>query len=389
MKFILISIIFIIIIFLIYNKYNIENFSTNNNDIELPINDKYLPININAGIDKRIESNKKYMIINMYKSILNRQPTKQELINGRLLTDNELKMQLLNNPEYNHMVNMQNNDAIEDIEGEIAKEDLLQRIKQLYKEEKNKDINPKMLLPLRDCMIHMQYNEYLMKALLDNNNYNKFEKEVLSNKMLTKDILLELFNEHFDLLELKLVANDIIKYELLNGRNNNNKPETLVNINQGSLIDNNDNKYFNKQVNQILNNHYSSSTSTPPTGISTPTATLTTSTPTPTTSTSTPPSGTSSENFDIYKNNYNNDNNLQLYQKIYKPVKYTQEYRTQHEYKENICTSINQKQLKKPIFIESKSLFQGTDLDTAFEETQVGSIMPKFEYREFEYIKTS
>ena len=382
MKLLLISIIFIVIIVLIlFNKHDIENFivkqKDSKGDIELPIDDKYLPINVNAGIDKRNESNNNYIIIDMYKSILNRQPSKQELINGRSLTKNELKMQLLNKPEYNHMISMQNNDAIEDIEGEIAKEELLLKIKQLYKEEKNKDIDSKMLLPLRDCMIHMQYNEYLMKALLDNNNYHKFEKEVLSNKMLDKDTLLQLFNDHFDLLELKLVANDIIKHDLLNKRTYNIEPDTLVNSSQGSLINNNDDQYFNKQSHEILNNadrvfnkhNLAKSLSSNPDASAL---------------------AASAENFDIYTNNYNNDNNkLQLYQKVYKSTNYKQEYRPQHEYKENICTSINQKQLKKPIFIESKSLFQGTDLDSAFEETQVGSIMPKFEYREFEYIKTS
>ena len=89
MKLILISIVLIVMFVLIFNKHNIENFivkqkDSKDDDIELPINDKYLPINVNAGIDKRNDSNKNYSIIDMYKSILNRQPNKQELINDIL-----------------------------------------------------------------------------------------------------------------------------------------------------------------------------------------------------------------------------------------------------------------------------------------------------------------
>ena len=258
MQLIFLCIIFIIIIFIIYliiNKQTIENFiteNTNSDDLEVPIPDKYLPIDVNYQTDN--SNDKSYSIIDMYKYILNRQPTRLELIKARELSENELKLRLLNTPEYNHMSNMQNNDASADIEGAIAKEDLLLKIKKIYKNEKEKDVDRKMLLPLRDCIIYLQYNEYLFRALLDNNKYNKFEKQVLGAKTLNKDILLTLFNDNFDLLELKLVANNIIKQELLNGRNYSSKPDTLISSKYGSLITKDDDNYFNEQSAQILNN---------------------------------------------------------------------------------------------------------------------------------------
>ena len=52
-------------------------------------------------------------------------------------------------------------------------------------------------------------------------------------------------------------------------------------------------------------------------------------------------------------------------------------------FRPNVC-SYGTKQITQPIFLNSSTLFQGTDLKEAAENTQVGSIMPKFEYYEYE-----
>ena len=72
--------------------------------------------------------------------------------------------------------------------------------------------------------------------------------------------------------------------------------------------------------------------------------------------------------------------------RIYDPIKYQQHYRGDMRYRPNVC-SYGTKQVVQPIFLDSKTLFQGTDLREAAENTSVGSIMPKFEYREYEEIK--
>ena len=56
-------------------------------------------------------------------------------------------------------------------------------------------------------------------------------------------------------------------------------------------------------------------------------------------------------------------------------------------YKAPICTSLGQDTLTQPVFTQSKLLFQGTDLNDAFEKSQIGSIMPKFIYKEYKDIK--
>ena len=56
-------------------------------------------------------------------------------------------------------------------------------------------------------------------------------------------------------------------------------------------------------------------------------------------------------------------------------------------YKPPICTSLGQEQITQPTFTQSKLLFQGTDLNSAYKDTQVGSIMPKFIYKEYTDVK--
>jgi hypothetical protein len=48
--------------------------------------------------------------------------------------------------------------------------------------------------------------------------------------------------------------------------------------------------------------------------------------------------------------------------------------------------TLGQKQAVSPVFTDSKMLFHGTDLKEATENTQIGSIMPKFQYTEYQDI---
>ena len=258
-----------IVVYLIINKKNIETFVTrfsdadyNDTDIELPIDDKFLPklpdyYDYSYNKTSEEQTNIDYSIIKLYIKILNRQPDKNEFFKARKITNEELRLQLLNSPEYNHAANMQNNNGYANVEGAIAKKDLLLKIQDIYSSEIGNDIHQKMLLPLRDCFVHLQYNEFLLRAMITNNNYEIFEEDVLKTKGLNNDKLIKLFNNYFDLLELKIKANDIIKYDLLNNDtdvstldDNNYSPANITDNTTFSSISNkiheDANKIFNK-----------------------------------------------------------------------------------------------------------------------------------------------
>ena len=400
---IIIIILIIFLVILLHSSYYTETFISNkalneiknykgkidNNDtIEKPISDSLIPYNPKSKIELS-----EYDVIELFKSIMQRPPTISEMKKYVYLKSNELKELLYNSAEYDKLIKTQDNNVNNGIEGAIARKNIINRIMKIYSNVYKNELPIKMMLPLRDCFIYLQINEYLFIAMLESYNYKKFEADVLSTYVLTKKILLELFNKHFNALELKIIAQ-----EKINKNNNiitsiasdiNDIKSELLNI---TSIGGNDNitDYIKNTFPNVFNNLVSNTTTTE-----------------------------KYENKDINENNKlisnatttekyeNNDikehleinedkikkkvknlpDDSEIYVRVYDPVTHNRSYLNDYKYKAPVCTSLGQKQLTQPIFTESKLLFQGMDLDKAFEDTQVGSIMPKFVYREYNDIK--
>ena len=358
------------------NIYFSEDFANNENKfnqytIEDLIDISYIPNNPNEK-----EEISEYDVIDLYKKILERSPTPNEIRFSIILTKDKLTEELYNSFEYDKLLKVQNNNANNYIEGAIAKRNLIKKITEIYNKVYSKEIPDKMIIPLRDCYIHLRNNTYLFTAMIESKTYPKFENEILTSITLTKKNLLELFNSHFNLLELKLLAQDKI-----------NNISTINTSNYTKIIDDLD--YMTKKIplDEKINIDL-----------------------------------TNKLTFDNIKEGYtNNDDSVnelkkiikirdpekikedvintlpkdsEVYVRVYDPINYKQTYNNQltnstskNLYRPPICTSLGQPQLTTPIFTESKLLFQGTEIDKAFEETQVGSIMPKFTYREYQDIR--
>jgi hypothetical protein len=359
-------------------------------------------------------------------------------------SNSELREILYNSPEYDKLIKTQNNDVNNGIEGAIAKRNIINRIILMYSTIYKNDLPIKMMTPLRDCFIHLQLNEYLFSAMLESLNYKKFEVDVLSTYVLTKKILLQLFNKHFNVLELKLLAQEkinkigiykidikdeinIIKRDLLStsiNSNNNNISTTAKIIDTiknsfpnvyNELIKSMDddtktttnvtspktdidilNEYL-KSIERYENKNNESSQEPLQQSSQEP---LQQSSQEPSQQSSQEPSQQPSqkpsqepiiENLEIdssLKRKIDKlPDNAELYVRVYNPMKHNNNYQLPAGYKAPICTSLGQKQLEQPIFTESKLLFQGTDIRTAYTDTQVGSIMPKFIYKEYKDVK--
>lgn len=537
------------IIYLFPDRKKIEKFANKeinaySNTIEETIKDSLLPSNPYAKILLN-----EYEVIQTYKYILKRSPTIPEINKSIYYSINELKEFLYNTPEYEKLIKIQDNIYNNGMEAAIAKKNLINRIMELYKKIYNTDIPVKMILPLRDCFIYLQLNIYLFIVMLENSNYSIFEDSVLSSYVLTKKILLELFNKYFNVLELKIhaeekinklstlkdVKNDtyltskieianIIKdlivinndyllvkiksnypnvfyeilkntigidqltsnnddinnlkkflndlynssskiipsklpdikenyknnggYKIKEGYDNTNKTiydyyaiykknkDNMTDVNdkdyyndyytyefynylrdtdysnkiiftyyddykrsKGNIDINNSNYYddlytneFDKYVNDINANSSSSSYDNIPNlnvrinGISIPSSEITQVSPEDIINRS------RSANSDLpFRNNYMNDiiydKDNRSVLRLYNPIVHNKSYLLPSGYRPPVCTSLGQEQLTQPVFTESKLLFQGLDIDKAFTETQVGSIMPKFIYNEFKDIR--
>lgn len=213
MKIILPVIVFLIIIIFVIvilnsNIYFSEDFkgSYNQNTIEDLISPSYLPFN--PYLSEKISE---YQVIEIYKEILSRSPNSEEIKDKVFLTKEELTEELYNSREYEKMIKIQDNLAISGIENSIAKRNLIKKIIKIYKDNFNREPVERILTPLRDCYIHLRSNVFLFVSFIQSNNFGKFENEVLSTTVLTKKILLEIFNKYYNLLELKLMAEDKIR----------------------------------------------------------------------------------------------------------------------------------------------------------------------------------
>jgi hypothetical protein len=485
-----------------------------------PISDEFLPYTIKNYRDdpEAISTNNmnEFTIINIYKNTLERQPTEKELKKDlqdfyeNNIDENILKLRIYNSTEYKIITNMQSNDIKPDLITNISKWQLKDNLKKLYMDQFNTELtNNKLLDILVKCYIHLQFNEYLFKAMLMHDKYKEFEFKLKEEYILSDQKLLEIFNESFILHELRLIANelkrqDVIKRKALSlpvslNRVEHSELNSSNIVNMGSekyisdIVKNSDN-IFN--INIMLNDNKNSSTpyvnstsystdnsriningldntlgnglsstldngigSTSGNGIgailgngiggtlgngigtlgngigtlgngigSTPGNGLG----------GTPGNGlggtlgnglggtlgnrvftsnldsiyTSNLNFgylstkkyrDIYNDLYNDINSETQYSnedimndlknsqnsstRIYNPIDYKRHYRGDINSKPNVCL-YDKNKIIQPEFSNSSPEFQGTNLKDAIEKTQVGSIMPKFVFYEYEDIIT-
>ena len=387
------------------NIYFSEDFankesSYNQNTIEDLIELSYIPFN---PYDK--DEQTEYDVVDLYKKILQRLPTSLEIKYGIMTSKLKLTEDLYNSPEYDKLFKVQNNDANGNIEGSIAKRNLIKRLSDLYKKTYSKDVPDRMVMPLRDCYIHLRCNYYLFMAMIQSKTYPNFENDVLTTTVITKKNLLEKFDKYFNLLELKLLAEDKAKVNKTSSdiKYSNIEDEFKKYYN---AIPMNVNKEISGKIN--LNELKSYLTDTQKEGLNVTECYQNSDNNNAQLSTREPEKkcSTQSKELNDFKKLINTrepeklkddvikkiPKNSEVYVRIYDPINYKQTYKgsledTKNLYRPPVCTSLGQAQLTKPVFTESKLLFQGTDIERAFEETQVGSIMPKFTYREYQDVR--
>jgi hypothetical protein len=396
---IIIIILVIFLVILLHSSYYAETFITQKDlddiknykgkvsdaydTIEIPISDSLIPYNPKLKVELS-----EYEVIELFKSILERPPTISEMKKYVYYNSNYLKELLFNSSEYDKLIKTQDNHVNNGIEGAIARKNLINRIMKIYLNIYNEDLPIKMMLPLRDCFIYLQINEFLFIAMLESYNYKKFEVDVLSTYVLTKKILLELFNKHFNALELKIIAQEKIN------RNNNiitNITNDIENVKADLLKvtniagNNNVTEYIKNTFPNVFNKLIANTTS----AVNTIGDIITTEN---YENKSNEEKKVITEHLEINGDNFNKKtkslpDDSDIYVRVYDPMTHNRNYLNDYKSKAPICTTFGKKPLTQPVFTESKLLFQGMDLDKAFEDTQVGSIMPKFEYREYNDVK--
>ena len=186
----------------VYDKYS---------SITDPVGDEFLPYTIKNYKDDPAAISKnnmnQYTIISVYKNTLDRQPTDKEL-NKNLqdfyendIDEELLKLRIYNSTEYKIITNMQSNDIKPELITNISKGQLKEKLLKYYKDQHNTVLtNTRLIDILIKCYIHLQFNDYLFKAMLMHDKYLAFENRLRNEYIISDTKLLEVFNQTFLLI---------------------------------------------------------------------------------------------------------------------------------------------------------------------------------------------
>ena len=375
-----------------------------------PIEDKYLPyIDEQYNRDPQYLSEKsinEYVIIDIYKNILDRHPKPKELIVNlqdfyeKNSNEDKLKLKLYNSTEYKMIVKMQSNNTDPTLISNISEQNIIDNLVNIYRDFFNKLPHDKMRVPLKQCYIHLQFNDYLFKAMLMHDNYSNFERSILREYIINDEKLLEIFDNNFVLYEIRLIANELKRRDIIKRRalttpialtkdtNSSTGDDTTLNSDKHIAdIMKNSEPVFN--INIIMQDKntsmpYKSDGSNGPEGSDGSGNTGGSNGSNGSEGSFDPSDLSGYDTSNLIYDPYDIQNPIikGKSDRIYDPITYKQQYRGPMEYRPNVC-SYGTKQITNPLYLNSP----GTDLKEAIENTQVGSIMPKFIYREYEDVK--
>ena len=160
-------------------------------------------------------ANIKMNILDLYSQLLNRQPTRTELIkNTRDIEEGTisiygLRQQILDSKEYTNQAKLQSNDLHSELKKMISDKEIIDNITFVYAEELDGIIPPKMVLPLRDIYIYLEFNIYALHAMFRNTEYMSFETDCVNTPDLDNNQTMEIFNEYFSRSQLIKAGNAI------------------------------------------------------------------------------------------------------------------------------------------------------------------------------------
>lgn len=342
---ILYFIIFVTIIYLIIRRLSLEQFDT-------------------AQTQSIITSSStNESIIQLYMELLQRQPKSKELseisdqIDKGTINLEGLRRKLVDSDEYQRNIKLQTNVLNPELTKIISDNELISYIAKIYNEETGKIIPPTMQLPLRDIYIYIDYNDYALRAMLRNTKYNTFEQDVMTTNNVNKPQLIEIFLKYFtvdDLIKQGIEIfganpSDKIPYSI-------NKPDSMVGLSSlnSNLFDKDKAaKGLGSSSGAVLGDHAQFSMTQTTVEVKQPD--------------------------DITKTD---DNKIRIPVHKHDMVLIPEFAWSVPQERPQVCTTLGQKQLVQPVFTNS-SLLLGTPVGEAAQETQVGSIMPKFEYKEY------
>ena len=220
----------IVVFYIVKNEHqSLENFNSPSSSIGLSSNKSPVsnPVSTNTLTQNQIitGSNKSSTvetqtvlgenIVNLYKELLQRQPVSLELsaamskiMNG-LLTMEGLRRQIIDTDEYGRLIKMQSNELNPELKKMISDQEVITHAASIYYQEFNKLVTKIIELPLRDIYIYLEYNDYALRAMLRDSKYTDFENDIRTQENLNKPLLISTFLKYFNVDYLKIAGTTI------------------------------------------------------------------------------------------------------------------------------------------------------------------------------------
>lgn len=150
-------------------------------------------------------------IIRIYAKVLQRQPTAQELSDAltKKLTLDDLEGRLMDTDEYLRIIKVQSNSLTPELDRIIHEKKQLAYLADVYFAERTANIPASLLMPLRDILIYLEYEEAAFRLFLQDAKYPDFEKKLLNAFQLSKEKTLQMFDDMFNKKDLLARAKDM------------------------------------------------------------------------------------------------------------------------------------------------------------------------------------
>lgn len=327
-------------------------------------------------------------IMRLYEQVLQRQPTAQELIQiQRDIEDDKITMvglreRLMNSDEYARNMKLQTNALNPEMERMIYQTKLLNEIAKIYQEERKEVIPPRMVLPLRDIYASLNYNPNALRALLRSQQYVRFEQDAKRDAGLSKEAIMDLYAKSFDPVAITQSAAVIAATSTDVSKTLPPSAATVAKEESAKRTQNASVAELNAASNLLLATFAKVATEAA--------------------AAQQAPKGTDVNASSVSRGIHDTDmNSSQYIQKMHSggfdvhqnnivqvPMPNKGQMVLRPEYKWSVpqsrapvCNTLNQKPLVQPLMNNSELLL-GTPLEDA-QDTAVGSIMPKFDYKEF------
>jgi hypothetical protein len=388
----------LIICFGIYFEFSSKNEYFNDSDSETTIDTK---------------------VINIYQEMLSRYPTRVELIEQRRAIESgkrsydDIRQRIIDSDEYNQNMKLQSNALTPELPRMVSDSRLLQKLTLMYKEIRLKTCPAKMVLPLKDIYIKLDYNDDALRYMLRSESWAVLEQDILLDDNFNASDLDNVINRSFGSIEE-------IKAEAASQPGAAKTYSTCARIDpelnkarSAGVCMNTSGGIYSGRVNGVFTGSLvlddcpyaavpqatgntgseapstSASASTPGSAAATAatasaaataaaTATTPATAPATTASASAPASTDPSSCIQSYLDNSNVKIPVHTNDMVLRPEfawAVPQPYPP-------VCTTLRQPAPTQPVVLESSLTLNATTLDEA-NQTGVGSIMPKFEYKEY------